>query len=106
VQVALTRFQGAYYVVTGLWPIVHYPSFELLSGRKEERWLVRTVGLLAVVIGVALLRQPRRQSGLADGTATAFVAADLMAVGAGQLPTYLADAALETALVIGRRISG
>jgi hypothetical protein len=105
VRTSLTRFQGAYYLATGLWPIVHYRSFELLSGHKRERWLVRTVGLLAAVIGLTLLRRPRESGALADGTAGAFVVADLMAVGAGQLPTYLADAALETALVVARRLA-
>jgi hypothetical protein len=104
-RTSLTRFQGAYYLATGLWPIVHYRSFELLSGHKRERWLVRTVGLLAAAIGLTLLRRPRESGGLADGTAGAFVVADLMAVSAGQLPTYLADAALETALVVARRVA-
>ncbi len=105
-RTALTRFQGGYYLVTGVWPLLHYASFEHLTGPKRERWLVRTVGMLVVVIGVAVLRRPRESGGLADATAGAFVIADLMAVRAGQLPTYLGDALLETALVVVRRIGG
>lgn len=105
-RTALTRFQGIYYLVTGLWPLIHFASFERLTGPKREPWLVRTVGMLVAVIGIALLKHTRASTGLADGTAGAVVMADLMAVRAGQLPTYLADALLEIALVLGRRIGG
>jgi hypothetical protein len=101
----ITRIQGVYYLLTGLWPLVHFASFEALSGRKRDRWLVRTVGLLAAVIGFTLLRRPAEGSRLADLSAGAFVAADVMAVGAGQLPTYLADAVVEGAFVGGRRLA-
>lgn len=102
---ALTRMQGAYYLVTGLWPIVHFASFEALTGPKRDRWLVRTVGLLAAVIGLTLLRRPAESRQLADLSAGAFAAADVMAVGAGQLPTFLVDAGGEAALVVARRLA-
>ena len=99
----ITRFQGVYYLLTGLWPLVHFASFEALSGRKRDRWLVRTVALLAVAIGVVLVRRPDESGALADLSAGAFAMADVMAVGAGQLPTYLGDAVVEAAFVVGRR---
>jgi uncharacterized membrane protein HdeD (DUF308 family) len=99
----LTRLQGAYYLATGLWPLIHMTSFEALSGRKRDRWLVRTVGLLAAAIGLTLLSRPRESAELADVSAGAFAVADVLAVQSGQLPTYLLDAAGEIALVIGRR---
>ena len=99
----ITRFQGVYYLLTGLWPLVHFASFEALSGRKRDRWLVRTVALLAAVIGLTLLRRPNDSGSLADLSAGAFAMADVVAVGAGQLPTYLADAVVEAAFVVGRR---
>jgi hypothetical protein len=102
---AVTRLQGAYYLATGLAPFVHFGAFEALTGRKRDRWLVRTVGLLAAAIGLALVRRPSESSELADLSAGAFAAADVMAVGSGQLPTYLADAAVEAAFVAARHVS-
>jgi hypothetical protein len=47
----VTHMQGAYYLVSGLWPLLHFTSFEAFTGRKRDRWLVRTVGLLTCGIG-------------------------------------------------------
>jgi uncharacterized membrane protein HdeD (DUF308 family) len=102
---AVTRLQGMYYLLTGLFPFVHFGAFEALTGRKRDRWLVRTVGLLAAVIGLALVRRPSQGGELADLSAGAFAVADMLAVRAGQLPTYLADAAVEGAFVAARRLA-
>jgi hypothetical protein len=50
-QRSVLRAQGGYYLVTGLWPLVHLASFEAITGPKVDDWLVRMVGLLAAVIG-------------------------------------------------------
>ena len=50
----ILTFQSAYYILTGLWPLVHFASFELVTGPKTDDWLVRMVGLLVVLIGVTL----------------------------------------------------
>ena len=63
---AITRLQGIYYLLTGLFPFVHFGAFEALTGRKRDRWLVRTVGLLAAVIGLTLVRRPSQSGELAD----------------------------------------
>lgn len=47
--------QGVYWTVTGVWPLVHMPSFLWVSGPKEDLWLVRTVALLLTVVGIVLL---------------------------------------------------
>ena len=47
--------QGIYWTLTGVWPLVHMPSFVWVSGSKDDYWLVRTVGLLIAVIGFVLL---------------------------------------------------
>jgi hypothetical protein len=47
---------GAYYVTTGIWPLVHMASFEFITGRKRDRWLVQTVGVLVALIGAVQLR--------------------------------------------------
>lgn len=51
----IALLQGIYWTITGIWPLVHMPSFVWVSGPKEDYWLVRTVGLLLTVIGVVLL---------------------------------------------------
>lgn len=99
----MRRTQAAYYILTGLWPIFAMRSFELITGEKREDWLVKTVGALAAVIGLALAVDTRRSGRtpaadvLAIGSGAAFALVDLRYVGTGQLrPIYLADAALET----------
>src|SRR5690606_42098076 len=51
----LLRLQGGYFVLTGIWPLVHIPSFLQVTGDKAELWLVETVGCLMIAIGLALL---------------------------------------------------
>ncbi|MBV8580277.1 MAG: hypothetical protein JOZ86_06540, partial [Candidatus Eremiobacteraeota bacterium] len=41
------RVMAAYYLATGLWPLLDMRSFELVTGRKTDRWLVKMVGALA-----------------------------------------------------------
>jgi hypothetical protein len=47
---ALAIGQGAYFVATGVWPLVHIRWFEAVTGPKVDKWLVGTVaaGLGAV----------------------------------------------------------
>lgn len=79
----LVRLGGAvYYVVTGIWPLLHMPSFELVTGRKRDRWLVQTVGALVAVIGAAQLsalrrRPPPELRGLSAGVALALATVEL-----------------------------
>jgi hypothetical protein len=47
--------QGAFWALTGVWPLVHMPSFIWVTGPKTDLWLVRTVGILITVIGLVLL---------------------------------------------------
>ncbi|MET3879958.1 hypothetical protein [Chitinophaga sp. OAE865] len=47
--------QGIYFLATGMWPLVHYGSFEAITGHKTDVWLVKTVGMLLAVTGAALL---------------------------------------------------
>ncbi len=51
----IAKLQGVYWVITGIWPLVHMPSFSWVSGPKADLWLVHTVGLLLTVIGAVLL---------------------------------------------------
>ncbi|MFB9862657.1 hypothetical protein [Rufibacter immobilis] len=51
----LLMAQGGYFLLTGIWPLLHMPSFLAVTGPKNEVWLVVTVGLLILVIGATLL---------------------------------------------------
>jgi hypothetical protein len=100
------RFQGLYYLLTGLWPIIHLASFEAVTGPKTDDWLVRMVGLLASVIGATLLFAARRGNRgieilvLAVGSALAFATVDIVYALRGRISAiYLADAIIELALV-------
>jgi hypothetical protein len=102
------RGQSVYYIVTGLWPVVHLPSFEAVTGPKTDDWLVHMVGLLAAAIGVALgTAADRREVGsaavrvLAIGSAAAFAAIDLWYGLSGRISAiYLADAAVQILLIV------
>lgn len=101
----LARFQGAYYLATGVWPLIHMGSFLAVTGPKTDLWLVRTVGVLVAVIGASLLmasRQPRlapESLALAAGSALGLAAIEIWHVTRGVIaPIYLADAALEIPL--------
>lgn len=50
----IAKLQGIYWAVTGIWPLVHMPSFLWVTGPKTDLWLVRTVGILIAVIGLVL----------------------------------------------------
>jgi hypothetical protein len=100
--------QSAYYVVTGVWPLLHLRSFELVTGHKTDDWLVHMVGLLALVIGavlgLAVVRAHVRTAeitALAAGAAFAFAAIDLWYGLSGRISTvYLADAAIEGVFLV------
>lgn len=100
----LATFHGGYYLVTGLWPLVSMRSFEFVTGRKTDRWLVRMVGLLAAVIGLTILRD---RDGPVDrtlpvGSALAFSAVDVVYSAKGTIrPIYLGDAVVEAVLIAG-----
>lgn len=47
--------QGCYYLITGLWPFIHMRSFESVTGKKTEHWLVYTVSLMLVSSALVFL---------------------------------------------------
>ncbi|HET7204283.1 MAG TPA: hypothetical protein VFI92_13040 [Steroidobacteraceae bacterium] len=94
--------QGWLYVVTGLWPVVHLGSFELITGEKYDDFLVHTVGLLLFVVGTVLLLAVHRNRlsaevvAMAAGTALTLCLIDVVYFGNGRLPPiYLLDAVVE-----------
>lgn len=50
----LLRTQAIYFGLTGLWPLLHVPSFMDLTGPKHDIWLLKTVGILVFAIAIAL----------------------------------------------------
>lgn len=101
--VALT--QGAFYLATGIWPLIDVDSFQAVTGPKTDLWLVRTVGVLVTVIGAVLVTVARRRNFsieitlLAIGSALGLAAIDVIYVLSGTIsPIYLADAAAEIGL--------
>ena len=96
--------QGVFYVISGLWPIVHLKSFEKVTGRKREGWLAQSMGGLIAAVGVALIvgsleqRPSRTLQVLGMGSALALGAADLIFAKRGTVSKiYFADAAAEGA---------
>jgi hypothetical protein len=99
-------FQSVYYILTGASPIVSMRFFELLTGPKTDLWLVKTVGLLAVVIGITIGLAARRRSATVETivlsvlSAVAFASIDIVYALLGTISRiYLADAVLEIAIV-------
>jgi energy-converting hydrogenase Eha subunit E len=103
-RVAVT--QGAFYLATGVWPLIDIDSFQAVTGPKVDLWLVRTVGVLVSVIGVVLITAARRRriglevALLAVGSALGLATIDAVYALSGVIsPVYLADAVVELALV-------
>ena len=94
--------QGLFFVASGLWPVVHYRSFERVTGAKVDDWLVKTTGALIGAVGAGLLAcartpaddQAARTLGLASSAVLG--AADVVYVARRRIsPVYLLDAAVE-----------
>jgi hypothetical protein len=108
--------QGIFYLATGLWPLMHIDSFQIVTGPKADLWLVKTVGVLVTVVGAVLVSASRRRRItdeiviLAVGSALGLAGIDLIYALSGRISAvYLADAVAEIGLaalwVIGRRRS-
>ena len=106
----VAQVQSVYYLFTGVWPLLSRRSFEVTTGRKQEFWLVQTVGALVGVTGAALAAAARDERSLqtpaiktlAIGSALSLATTDLAFVLRGRIsPIYLADAAAELGLVAG-----
>ena len=49
----LATGQAVYFLLTGIWPLLSIRTFQMVTGRKTDTWLVKTVGVLvAVLVGV------------------------------------------------------
>ena len=105
---------AAYYVSSGLWPLLHRSSFERLTGRKTDFWLAQTVGVTVSAIGAGLAHTASRRRPVpaelrtvACAAAAGLASIDLLFVARRQIsPVYLLDAATEAALISAWAASG
>ena len=99
--------QGSYFLLTGVWPLLHMRSFLAVTGPKTDLWLVETVGVLVAAIGAGLLLSAARGSQVFELALIAVLAAlglaaiDIIYVTRGVIAKiYLADAALEAIFIV------
>ncbi len=102
----LALAQGAYFALTGIWPLVSIRTFMKVTGPKTDIWLVKTVGVIVTAIGAVLLVAGARNAVtpeiylLAIGSAAGLAGIDFCYVAKGTIDRiYLADAAVEIALI-------
>ncbi|MFW6235289.1 MAG: hypothetical protein ACOC24_00750 [Desulfovibrionales bacterium] len=104
--VRITAFvQGGYYLLTGIWALVNITTFQMVTGPKTDLWLVRTVGVLVLIIGIVLgsagvrRRFPLEVFLLALGSCLGLAAIDIIYTLSGTIsPIYMLDALAELAL--------
>jgi hypothetical protein len=114
----LCWLQGAYYFVTGIWPLVSIRIFKAVTGEKGKSdnlatgldidyWLIMTVSVLIMAIAITLLIAAYRKTQfvelaiLAIAAAVGLTAIDVIYTIRGVImPVYLLDAALEVPLVL------
>jgi hypothetical protein len=103
-------FQSVYYVVTGVWPFLSRRTFEAVTGKKVDWWLVQTVGLLVVTNGLTIALGNRKEGPspetvlLAALSAISFTSIEVVYVAKRRIsPVYLLDAAIEIAILAALR---
>jgi hypothetical protein len=107
--------QGAYYLLTGVWPLVSIRTFIWVTGQKTDHlksgleidhWLVMTAGVLITAIGLGIVVAAARRSLSAEivtvavGAAVGLTAIDVIYNWRGMIgPMYLVDAVLQILLI-------
>ena len=96
-----------YYLITGLWPLIHIHSFIYVSGPKTDIWLVKTVGLMITIVGLVILvasirrKIPAELSWLAICFSAGLAFIDIFYVLKEEIsPIYLLDAFAEILFII------
>jgi hypothetical protein len=100
-------FQGGYFFLTGIWPLISIDTFQMVTGPKTDLWLVKTVGSLVTVAGLVIFIAAIRDNVtfeiflFAVGWAGALTAVDVNYSLRGVISRiYLLDAAVEVAIII------
>lgn len=113
----IAQMQGTYYLLTGLWPLLHIESFQRVTGRKtdnlptglaEDHWLVVTVSLLLISIALAIFfgtwsrRVNLSLPVLGLSAAFSLLIVDCLYSLRGVIaPVYLVDAMVELIFILG-----
>lgn len=97
----------AYFTLGSAWPLLSGKSFEWVTGRKHDMWLVKTVALLLGTVGVAIGRAGAKDritpeiATIAVGSSASLTTIDVINVARGRISkVYLLDA-LANAILIG-----
>lgn len=105
-MVYLSLVQGVYYLITGIWPLISMRTFQMVTGPKTDHWLVNTVGVLILVIGIVLIFAGVRQNityeilMLALGSAVGLTAIDSIYVMKKRIaPIYLLDTLVQIPII-------
>jgi len=100
--------QGLYYFISGFWALLSMRTFEKVTGPKTDHWLVRTIGLMLVVIGSALITGGIRKTitpelvVLGAGIAGVLLGIDIFYVTKKKISRiYLFDAVAELIFIMG-----
>ena len=103
----LAILQGVYFLITGVWPLFSIRTFQMITGPKNDLWLVKTVGITIAAIGAPLILAGARGEVnpaivlLAMASAAGLGAVDIIyAIRKVISPVYLLDAVVEGVLVI------
>jgi hypothetical protein len=104
---SLLVLQGVYYLVTGLWPLVHIASFVYVTGPKTDIWLVKMLSLLIACAGLALMKGSSERNNsfainvLGITSAVSFIFIDLFCTLNGTISkVYLVDAFLQLFILV------
>lgn len=102
----ICRIQSIYFILTGLWGILHIESFIAVTGPKFDVWLVKTVSVLIIPIGISLLVAAQKKIIgseifiLAVGSALGLTIIDIYYVLIDRISSiYLLDAAVEIIII-------
>lgn len=99
---------GIYYLITAVWPLVHIESFEKITGKKRNHWLVYTVAGLLFISSLVYLYSgfstgpiPAETIILSVGNALALTLIDIIFVFRHKIARiYLLDASVEMLFII------
>lgn len=72
--------QGAYYVLTGIWPLAHFSSFSRAVALSVNPFQAQAFGAVLVVLGAHLLEAGRREPPGASTTLLAIAVAGAISV--------------------------
>jgi hypothetical protein len=108
---SICGIQGVYFLATGIWPLISIQTFQavtgqktdhLVTGREADHWLVNTVGVLVIAIGLVLVFAAWRGVFSAEAlilgvsSAVGLAGIDVVYCHRGTISAvYLVDAALE-----------